>query len=76
MISTDFMASAGYVVSLGSTGHAWQDVYASGTAYIGSANGTIISGTGITVGGVLVCLADGTNCPAAGGGGGTLLSVT
>lgn len=56
--TTDISPTSSNMASLGLATASWKDIYASGTAVIG---------TDVTVGGTSVCLADGTNCPASGG---------
>ncbi|MCW1892237.1 MAG: hypothetical protein KIH65_003265 [Candidatus Uhrbacteria bacterium] len=68
------VTSTGPVITYGDIGSAvdsWNNIFASGTAYLANA---VVSST-FTVGGQNVCLQNGTNCPA-GTGTPTLLQVT
>lgn len=54
--STTFFPSPNNSISLGTGANSWSNIFASGTAYIG---------TDVRVGGSSVCLSNGTNCPFA-----------
>jgi hypothetical protein len=55
-VYTDILPAAGFGASLGSGSNSWNNIYASGTAYIED---------DVKVNGLSVCLSNGTNCPSS-----------
>ncbi|MEO5928184.1 MAG: hypothetical protein ABIO72_05675 [Patescibacteria group bacterium] len=66
MSSGNLLPHRNNTYDLGSATRSWANIYASGTIA-----GVTVTTTNLRVNGQLVCLANGTNCPAAPGGGGS-----